>query len=231
MEIKDKVIIVTGASEGIGLETAKLLSKKGATVILVARSLEKLKEIKKIIDNSYAIQADLRRPVEIKRMIKKTIDKYGKIDILINNAGQGMYGPVEDIKVSDLKKIMELNLYAVIIAIQEVIPYMKKQGKGIIINVSSGVTKGYIPGIAGYSSSKYALNAITFIARQELAKDNIIVSAMLPKMTATRFGEHSIGRRPDFTLLGRPMPQVDPPEKVAEKIAELIEKEVEQISL
>jgi len=142
-----------------------------------------------------------------------------------------MYGPVEKIEIENLKSIMELNLYGVILAMQEVIPYMKKQDGGMIINVSSGTSKRYIPGIGGYSSTKYALNAISFIAREELAKDRIIVSSIFPKITSTRFGDNSIGKRPDWNSTGRPIPQVDPPEKVAEKIGELINSEAAEIVL
>lgn len=233
MEIKNKVIIVTGASEGIGLAAAKYLSEKGGKIVLAARSEDKLKEIEKEIPDSLAVVTDMRKEGDIKNLIKKTIEKYGRIDILINNAGQGMYGSVERMNVDSLREIMELNVYSVILAMQEVIPYMRKQGGGMIINISSGVSKRYIPGISAYSSTKYALNAITFIARQELEKDNIIVSSVAPKMTSTRFGENSITPRPkwDSSGSGRPMPDVDTPEKVAERIGEAIVSEKKEIVL
>ncbi len=231
MEIKNKVIIITGASEGIGLSTAKYLSKKGAKIVLAARSSDKLKKIEKEIPDSLAVITDMKKYEDIKNLVKKTLEKYGRIDILINNAGQGMYGPVETINIDYLKQVMELNVYSIILAMQEVIPVMRKQGGGMIINISSAVSKRYIPGISAYSSTKYALNAFTFIARQELEKDNIIVSSVSPKMTSTRFGENSITRRPDWSSSGRPMPEVDTPEKVAEKIGEIIVSEAEEIVL
>jgi short-subunit dehydrogenase len=125
---------------------------------------------------------------------------------------------------------MELNVYSVLSAMQAVIPIMKKQGHGMIINVSSAVTKRYIPNMSAYSSTKYALNALSQIARQELEKDKIIVSSILPKMTATDFGKNSIGPRPTWDP-NRPMPQIDSPELVAEKIIELINSEEPEITL
>ena len=223
MEIKNKVVIITGASHGIGEAAAKLLSAKGAKVVLAARSREKIDTVQKELPGSLAITTDMRKPEDIKNLIKKTIEKFGRVDILINNAGQGMGGPVETINIDEYKSIMELNVYGVLEAMQAVIPQMRMQGGGMILNVSSGVTKRYIPGVAAYSSTKYALNAISMIARQELEKDNIVVSMIHPNMTASNFYENMIGGLPDFG--DREMPPMDSSETVAEKIAQLIESE------
>jgi short-subunit dehydrogenase len=134
--------------------------------------------------------------------------------------------------LEDYKKIMELNVYGPLLAMQEVIPIMKRQGGGMIVNVSSGVTKMYLPQMSAYSSSKYALNALSFIARQELAADNIVVSVVMPKMTSTNFFRNLIGVRPEWAgNQDVSSYQVDSPEKVAGKIAELIESEKPEISL
>lgn len=129
----------------------------------------------------------MRNAEDVANLVKKVHKKYGRIDILINNAGQGMHVPVEKADIGQFKEIMELNLYGALRAMQEVIPHMRRQGGGMIINVGSGLTKMYIPGTAPYSATKYALNAISLIARQELAKDGIVVSVIHPKMTATNF--------------------------------------------
>ena len=229
MEIKNKVIIVTGASQGIGKATAKLLSSLGAAVVLAARSKEKIEAMQKELPNSFAIVTDMRKAEDIKNLIGKTLEKYGHIDILINNAGQGMGGPVENIDIEKYKSIMELNVYGVLRAMQEVIVPMRKQGGGMILNVSSGVTKRYIPGIAAYSSTKYALNAVSLIAREELAQDNIIVSLVHPNMTASNFYENMVGGLPDFG--DREMPPMDSNEKVAEKIVELIGSEEAELEV
>jgi len=231
MEIRDKVIIVTGASQGIGLAIAKHLSSLGAKLVMTARSENILKELEKELPNSLAIVTDMHQSKDIIHMIKKTIDKFGRVDVLINNAGQGMYGPVENIDIDQYKQIMDLNVYSVIIAMQNVIPYMRKQGGGMIINISSQVSKMYLPGLSAYSSTKYALNAISLIARQELEKDNIIVNLVEPKMTATNFAKNSIGVRPNWNTSGRTIPNIDPPEKVAMTVEKIILSEEAELQV
>src|SRR2546429_4322988 len=112
MEIKGKVIIITGASQGIGLAAAKHLSKSGARVVLAARSADIIDKLEKELPDSLAVVTDMRKKEDIKELIDKTIKKYGRIDVLINNAGQGMYGPVENIDLGHYRQIMELNVYS-----------------------------------------------------------------------------------------------------------------------
>ena len=113
----------------------------------------------------------------------------------MNNAGQGLRSTVETIDLDDYRNIMELNVFGVLSAMQEVIPIMRKQGGGTILNVGSMVSKNTFPTLAAYASTKYALNALSLTARQELAKDNIIVSVFHPKMTATEFGQNARGEK------------------------------------
>ena len=120
---------------------------------------------------------------------------------------------------------MDVNVYGVIRAMKDVIPHLRKQGGGMILNISSALTKMYIPGISAYSSTKYALNAISLIARQELAKDKIIVSIVEPNMTATNFAKNSLGSKSDWSSSDRPIPKIDQPEKVAEIIEKIIKSE------
>ncbi len=231
MEISNfSVIIVTGASEGIGLATARHLAQLGAHIVLAARNIETLKSLEQELPNSLAVSTDMRKPEDIKNLIQKTLEKYGRVDVLINNAGQGMYGLFEQIDIDEYKQIMELNVFGVLRAMQEVIPIMRKQGGGTIVNVSSGLTKMYIPSLSAYASTKYALNALSFTARKELEPDHIIVSSVLPNMTATNFNKNAIGTRPKWSA-GQGAPQMDAPEKVAEKIEEIIRSGAAEISL
>jgi len=242
MDIKDKVIIITGASQGIGEATAKYLSAKGAKVVLAARSADSIEKLAKQLPDSLAVPSDMRKEEDIKNLVDQTLKKYGRIDILINNAGQGMYGPLENIDVEKYKQIMELNVYGVLRAMQAVIPQMRKQGGGQIINISSRVSKNYFPALSAYASTKYAVNALSLTARQELEKDKIVVSVFHPKMTSSNFGKNSMGSSPwagnrdsggstSSPPSGRPSPDVDTSEQVAEKIAELIVSEEPEASM
>jgi short-subunit dehydrogenase len=224
MEIKNKVVIVTGASDGIGLEVARLLAKEGARVVLAARSQEKLKELEHELPNSLAIVTDMRRPKNVLNLIEQTKRECGQIDILINNAGQGLRASVENINIEEYRNVMELNVFAVLCAMQAVIPVMRKQGGGMILNISSLVSKNYFPELGGYASTKYALNALSLTARQELAPEHIIVSVFHPKMTATNFGKNALGTS-YVSSAGRPGMQVDTAEIVAKYIIEQIQSE------
>jgi short-subunit dehydrogenase len=155
-------------------------------------------------------------------MVKKVLDHYGRIDILINNAGQSLVGPVVDIKVDDFKKIMDLNLYGPLLALQAVVPSMKVNGGGMILNIGSRVSKVVIPLIGAYAATKYATNGLMLTARNELADSNIIVSIMHPNATKTNFGQNAII---NTDVAFNPSGNADTPEMVAEKIAEAIETE------
>jgi len=224
MTIKNSVIIITGASSGIGLAVARALAGKGARVVMTARNADKLKELEKEIPNSFAVPTDMRKPADISALVKKTVAKYGRIDIIVNNAGQGLHSSVEKINLDDYKSVMDLNVFAVVRAMQAVIPVMRKEGGGMILNVSSMVSKNYFPELAAYSSTKYALNAISLTARTELAPDHIVVSVFHPRMTATDFGANALGEK-YVSSAGRPGMTVDTPEAVAEAIVEQIESE------
>ena len=224
MKIKDSVVIVTGASMGIGEAVARALGDAGAKVVLAARSKDKLEAISKEILGSFVVQTDMRKPEDIKALIAKTVNEFGRIDILINNAGQGLMNPIEDIDIDDYTSIIELNVIGVLRAMQAVIPIMRKQGGGMIQNVSSLVSKNYFTELAAYSSTKYALNALTLTARAELAPDNIVVSVFHPKMTTTNFGFNTLGEKYD-SRAGRPGAGVDSAEDVAKAMLRQIELE------
>lgn len=229
MEIKGRVIIVTGASEGIGEAVAKKLAHAGAKVVLAARNDEKLAKLARELPGSVAVHTDMTQQADIQNLIDRTMEIDGRIDVLVNNAGQGMYGPLESIDIDKYKHIMNLNVYGPLYAMQLVIPKMRKEGGGMILNVSSRVSKNYFPYLSAYASTKYALNAISLTAREELKKDNIIVSVFHPKMTATNFSKNAAGaQHPDYEAIRRARPataatNVDTAEAVAEKIIEQIE--------
>jgi short-subunit dehydrogenase len=225
MEIKDKVAIVTGASSGIGLATAKLLSGKGAYVALVSRSKEKLEKLANEIPNSMVVPADMSKVFEIKRMVKEVADHFGRIDILVNNAGIGYDAAVEKIDVDTFHYVFDLDLVGPVVAMQQVIPFMKRLGGGAIVNVSSAVAFMTLPSNAPYASVKSGLAMVSLTAREELKDDKIVVGVAYPYITLTNFERNTIRDVPvpDEELEPRgPFPP-DSAEYAAEKIVEGIE--------
>jgi len=230
MDVRDKVVIVTGASSGIGLATAKLLAKQGARLVLVSRSKNKLEKLSGEIPNSFAVPADMTKIPEIKRMIEQTQEHFGRIDILINCAGQGYDAPVEKTSINTFHYIFDLDVVGPLIAMQQVIPIMRRQGGGTIINISSGTALMHLPYMGAYSALKRALADISLTAREELKKDNIIVSVMYPFMTLTDFEKNTIKDSvPDETEQGTVQFSPDTAECVAQKILEGIESREAEI--
>lgn len=231
MDIKGKVAVVTGASGGIGLATAKLLSSKGAKLALVARSKEKLNQLAKELPDSIAIFADLSKVEDIKRMTKEAYEHFGRIDILVNNAGQGYDAPIEKIDVDTFRCIIDLDFLGPVVAMQQVIPIMRRHGGGSIMNVSSGLALMYLPGMSIYASLKRALSHISLTAREELKEDKISVSVVYPYITSTDFEENTIKAEPrkwentdeDEEGGGGSTFKADTAEYVAQKIVEGIE--------
>lgn len=223
MEIKDKVVIITGASSGIGLATAKLLAQKGAKLVLAARSKDKLDKLAAELPDAIAIQTDMAKTDSIKQMVEQACKHYGRIDVLINNAGQGYDSAVETIELEKLRYIFDLTISGPVAAMQAVIPLMRKQGGGAIINISSGLAKMDLPNMSGYASLKAALAKLSLAARQELEKDKIVVSVVFPYITMTGFEQNTLhsGRTTEWEGNSN-LPPGDPPEKVAQAILETL---------
>ncbi len=193
MLIEDGVFIVTGASSGIGLATARAFAEKGAKVALLARSTEALEELASQLPKSLAVTADMTDFAGLRRAIGDVHQHYGRIDGLINNAGRSYAAAVEEIDPVIFDEIFHLNVLGPIVAMQAVIPIMRSQGIGSIVNVNSGTAFMTIPQYSVYSSSKRALLGFSLSARVELAKDGIIVSEVYPFVTATNFGKNRMG--------------------------------------
>jgi short-subunit dehydrogenase len=192
MNVSNKVAIITGASSGIGLATARLLAKHDVKLALVSRSRDLLENLSAELPNSLAVPADMTNIPEIKRMVQRTHEHFGRVDILINNAGQGYDAPVEKTDIDTFHYIFDLDVIGPLVAMQQVIPLMRMQGGGTIINISSGTALMYLPNMSAYSAAKRALAGISLTAREELKTDNISVSVVYPYITTTNFEKNTI---------------------------------------
>lgn len=193
MNFDDRVIIVTGASSGIGLATAKALAAKGAKVALLARSADAIEALSQELPGSLAVTVDVTDLDALKRGVATVGAHFGRIDALVNNAGRSYGVNVEDIEPAIFEEIFRLNVLAPIVAMQAVIPVMRARGGGSIVNVNSGTAFMTVPGYSVYSASKRALMGFSLTARGELAEDKIVVSEVYPAVTATNFGKNRMG--------------------------------------
>jgi short-subunit dehydrogenase len=227
MEINGKVAIITGASSGIGLATARLFASQGAKLALVARSSEKLQQLTQELPGSFAITTDMRNENAVRQMLTQAHEHFGKIDILINNAGQGMHMPIMASSPDEYRALFELNIISVFVAMQTVVPLMRKQGGGLIINISSGTTLRALKEVGPYASTKYALNGLSKTARLEFADDNIRVSVVYPGLTNTNFFQNNLGE--PTTIETRQSAGIETPEQVAHKILEAAQTEAPEV--
>lgn len=192
MEIEDHVFIVTGASSGIGLATARALSGRGANVALLARTTKTLRQLAAHLPGSLPITADMTQFDDVRAAVITVCGHYGRVDGLINNAGRSYAATVERIDPELFDEIFHLNVLGPIVAMQAVIPLMRSQGGGSIVNINSGTAFMNIPGYSAYSASKRALLGFSSAARMELDRDHLVVSEVYPDRTATNFGKNRI---------------------------------------
>lgn len=181
-----KVILITGASSGMGKESAKALIEQGHTVYTVARRIDQMQDLKAL--GGYPIQMDVTKESDIRNVVDTIIQKEGKIDVLWNNAGFGLYGSIEDVPIDEARKQMEVNVFGMAAMTQTVVPYMRKANSGTIINTSSMGGKMYFPMGAWYHASKHAVEGLSDCLRLELKLFNIKVVVLEPGFIATEFG-------------------------------------------
>jgi NADP-dependent 3-hydroxy acid dehydrogenase YdfG len=216
MDLHDRVIIVTGASSGIGLAAARAFAQAGSRVVLAARRGDILRRVAAELGGpkrALAIPVDVRDEHAVHAMVHQATEAFGRVDVLVNNAGLGLYGAMADLSTDQFRLVMEVNLYGALYAVQAVVPSMRRAGGGIILNVSSILGKQAIPLSGGYVASKFALTALSASLRMELARDKIRVITVFPGVTATNFAVNALNAqiRPPSHGLARPIP----PERVA----------------
>ena len=190
MEISGKVVVVTGASMGIGEAIAKAFADRGASVVLLSRDASRAESARGRIghtERTLALSCDVRNREEIERVLSLTLHHYDRIDVWINNAGHGMPDSVAAMEMAACRDMFEANLFGAIDAMQAVIPVMKQQGGGTIINVSSVAGHIPLPHHAAYSATKFAMNAIGKAANIELHGTGIHVITVCPGSVSTGF--------------------------------------------
>ena len=200
IDLAGKSVIVTGASSGIGASTARLLHAAGAHPVLAARRGDRLATLSKELDGALAVPTDLTDPAQVRDLAAATLDRHQRIDGLVNNAGASMHGPLDQVDLAEFSQILQLNVVGLLAVTQAVLPAMREQGFGRIVNISSGTTRRVAVGVGAYASTKTAVNMLSAVLRQELADDGIEVSLLLPSITATEFGDGM------FTLGASPRP-------------------------
>ena len=214
MEAKGKVVIVTGASSGIGEATAKEFAKVGAKVVLAARRVDRLESLAKEITGigggaeALVVQADLSRLEDIQSLITKTLEKFGRIDVLVNNAGFGRLDWLENLDpVKDIQSQFDVNVLGVIQTTRQALPVMIKQRSGHIINMCSMAGLVATPTYTIYAACKHAVHGFSEALRREVKPWGIDVSMIYPGGVTTEFGSHAGIKRktnattPRFMLL------------------------------
>lgn len=195
-----KVILITGASSGMGKESAKELIKQGHTVYTAARRIEQMQDLK--LMGGHPIEMDVTNEQDIQKTVDSIIKKEGKIDVLWNNAGYGLYGAVEDVPMEEAKKQFEVNLFGLAAITQKVVPYMRKANSGTIINTSSMGGKLYTPMGAWYHASKHAVEGFSDCLRIELKEFNINVVILEPGIIKTEWSDIMLQNISKFSLKG-----------------------------
>ena len=221
--MQDKVIVITGASAGIGRATAELLARRGAQLVLVARRRELLDEVAAACGaNADPVVADVTRRDEVVAVVDRALARFGRIDVWINNAGRGISRQPSELTDEDVDEMMLVNVKSALYGMQAVLPHFKARGDGQIINISSMLGRVPFASVrSAYSASKHFLNAITANIRDEIhaTHPQIQVSLVLPGVVATEFGLHARHGGVD----SRAFPGAQTAEEVAQVIAEVIE--------
>jgi NADP-dependent 3-hydroxy acid dehydrogenase YdfG len=191
--IEGKIVVITGASSGLGEATARHLSAKGATVVLGARRIDRIKSLADELTagggKALAIATDVTHCDQVKKLVDAAVKTYGRIDVMINNAGLMPNSPLDRYKIKDWDRTIDVNIKGVLYGIAAALPYMQKQKAGHIINVSSVAGHKVRPGNAVYSATKHAVRIISEGLRQEVKPYNIRTTIISPGAVATELPE------------------------------------------
>ena len=230
MIFKDKTVIVTGGSEGVGAAAARQFADAGANLMLVARSKKNLEALAEELRDKSQVEIfamDVSDPNACVDLFKKANFEFGRIDVLVNNAGYHQRGKFESVDVAELGKMIDVNLRAPIVLSRLVLPYMRDAGGGAIINVGSLAGRTPVPNSAVYAASKAGLRSLTYSLREELRGSNIKVAVVSPGPIDTGFIMSDIDKVSDITF-SQPISTAD---EVAQAILDLCGNNQAEISM
>ena len=204
MDFKNKTVLITGASSGIGKQTAIEFAKQGANIILVARRKEKLDEIATQLEKfniiTFVCQCDVSDKAQVKEMSKNVLEKFDSIDVLVNNAGFAIYGSVKELSIDEIESQMETNYFGMMYCIKNFLPSMLDKKSGHIVNVASVAASFGLPGIASYCASKFAMLGFSEGLKHELHGTGVGVTVVSPIMVRTDFFDHpSFEKMPKYS--------------------------------
>ncbi len=205
MNLSGKTAVVTGATRGIGRAIAEALLRERMNVCISARKVEEIeravRELSDAVDaNVTGVVCDVRDYDEVKSLFEHTAAEFDGVDVLVNNAGIGIFGRVEELSPEDFRAVLETNLFGVFYCCHEAIPLMKKRGGGYIINISSLAGTNAHPEMAAYNASKFGLNGFSEALMQEVRQDGIKVSYIMPGSVNTEFGGDKPGAEKSWQL-------------------------------
>ena len=195
MQLEGQVVVVTGASMGIGEAIAKVFAAGGASVVILSRDTGRAEAARTRVgfsERTIALSCDVRNSEEIDRVLGLTLHHFKRIDVWVNNAGHGLLDSILQMETSALRDLFETNFFGAVSAMQAVIPVMRQQGGGTIVNISSVAGHIPMPFHAAYSASKFALNSIGYAAGVELRRDGIRVVTVCPGYVQTAFGDNAV---------------------------------------
>lgn len=217
MDFKNKVVVITGASSGIGKATAEKFAKKGSNIVMVGRREEKILQLEKTLSkykiSTLVCKCNVSEKSQVKEMSDIVLERFGKIDILVNNAGFGIYGTVLELSIEEIEAQMITNYFGTVYCIKNFLPSMLGQNSGHIVNVASLGASFGLPGMASYCASKFAMLGFSEALHHELKDTGVGVTVVSPIMVKTNFFDH-----PSFDTMPKNFKRALSPETVAEAI-------------
>lgn len=231
--IKGKTVVITGASGGLGEQIAYLCAQNGANLILLARNIEKLNRLATRISDQYGVKCkgfelDVSKPEQISQVFKRIYETEGEIDVLVNNAGYGIFSNAIDINFADLEGMFAVNVIGLITCTREVIPYMCKRKSGHIINIASQAGKLATPKSSVYAATKHAVLGFSNSLRMELSEHGVFVTAVNPGPIHTDFFQKA---DPEGSYLKKLGQFILDPKKVARNIVSVMLKNHREINM